>query len=166
MTFASYPQDKLGMTAPEDWTVEVISRVPAAGHTELLTFKVSYMGGAEETLENVPFEEGYQIAHLKLWLSNRDEEVILSEEKMEQKRSPIMTITVRRLNGNTFECVNGDIRLRVGLDVLGKVSVQDIETGETFEVHEVDGQIVILDDGSKDRANTIAVQAIDRARRS
>ncbi len=77
-----------------------------------------------------------------------------------------MTITVRRLNGNTFECVNGYMRLRVGLDVLGKVSVQDIETGETFDVHEVDGQIVILDDGSKDRANTIAAQAIDRARRS
>lgn len=75
-----------------------------------------------------------------------------------------MNITVRRLNGNTFECVNGHMQLRAGLAACGKVSVQDIETGDTFDVHEVDGQIVILDDGSKDRADTIAAQAIDRAR--
>lgn len=76
------------------------------------------------------------------------------------------TITVRRLTGNTFQCVNGHMRLRVGLDVMGKVPVTDIETGETFEVHEVDGEIVVLDDGSKDRANTIAAKAIDRASQS
>lgn len=77
-----------------------------------------------------------------------------------------MNINVRRLNGKTFECVNGHMRLRAGLQVMGKMSVQDIETMETFDVHEVDGQLVILDDGSNDRANTIAAQAIDRARQS
>lgn len=75
-----------------------------------------------------------------------------------------MTITVRRLNGNTFECLNGHALLRVGLDVMGKVPVQDVETGETFEVHEVDGEIIILDDGSKDRAETIAHHLIERVR--
>lgn len=69
-----------------------------------------------------------------------------------------MTILVRRLNESSFECVGGHLRLRVGLDVLGKVPVQDVDTGEIFEVHEVDGQIIILDNGH-DRANTIAAGA-------
>jgi len=77
-----------------------------------------------------------------------------------------VTITVRRLNGTTFECIDGHMRLRAGLNVLGKVSVRDIETGEIFEVHEVNGQILVLNEGSKDRADTIAAQTIARARQS
>jgi hypothetical protein len=81
MTYATYPQDSRGKTDPEDWTVEVIRRVSAEGCAELLTFKVSYQGGAEETLEDVPFEGGYQVSHLKLWLANRDDEVVLFDMK-------------------------------------------------------------------------------------
>lgn len=77
-----------------------------------------------------------------------------------------MTINVRRLNGTTFECVNGHMRLRAGLDVFGKMPVQDIETGDIFDVHEVDGQILVLDNGSEDRADTFAAQTIARARQS
>lgn len=77
-----------------------------------------------------------------------------------------MTIMVRRLTGDTFECVNGHGRLLAGLKATGKVTVQETETMETFDVHEVDGQIVILDDGSNDRARTIAALAINRARQA
>lgn len=77
-----------------------------------------------------------------------------------------MTIMVRRLSGNTFECVNGHGRLLAGLQASGKVTVQDTETMETFDVHKVDGQIVILDDGSNDRARTIASLAINRVRQA
>lgn len=80
MTYARYPQENLGKTAPEDWTVDLIGRVPAAGRTELLTFKVSHKGGPEVTLENVPFEEGSQTTHLQLWLANREDEVILQTD--------------------------------------------------------------------------------------
>jgi len=77
-----------------------------------------------------------------------------------------MAIMVRRLNGNIFECVNGYGRLLAGLQATGKVTVQDTETMETFGVHYVDGQIVILDDVSNDRARTIAALAINRARQA
>ncbi len=78
MAYATYPQDKLGNTEPADWSVGVLRRVPIEGRAELLTFKVSYKGGAEETLEDIPFEEGYQVEHLKLWLANREDEVVLN----------------------------------------------------------------------------------------
>lgn len=86
MTYATYPQDRSGKTPTEDWTVGVIRRVPAEGCAELLTFKFSYQGGAEETLEDVPFEAGYQVSHLKLWLANRDEEVVLIGRSILGKR--------------------------------------------------------------------------------
>jgi hypothetical protein len=74
-----------------------------------------------------------------------------------------MNITVRRTNGQTFELTNGVHRLKAQLEVFGKASVTDAETGETFDVHEVDGQIVALDDGRSAIAETVAAAAIERA---
>jgi hypothetical protein len=75
-----------------------------------------------------------------------------------------MNILVRRRDGGSYECIAGIHRLRAILAAVGKCSVTDCETHETFEVHEVDGQILVLDDGSKARAETVASQAIERAR--
>lgn len=82
MTQTAYPQNSLAKTSPEDWTVEIVRRVQAAGRAEYLAFKFSYQGGEEEILEDVPFEKGYQEEHLKLWLANRDDEVNLPKGKM------------------------------------------------------------------------------------
>ncbi|NOJ99278.1 hypothetical protein HMI51_41100 [Corallococcus coralloides] len=74
-----------------------------------------------------------------------------------------MNVTVKRVSGDTFECVNGHARLAVGLDVLGKVPVTDIETGETFEVHRVDGEILRLKSFDEARAETSAAHVVRRA---
>ena len=74
-----------------------------------------------------------------------------------------MSILIRRVDGGTFEPVNGHVRLRASLEVFGKATVTDMDTQETFDVHMVNGQIVILDDGKAAIAETIAVAAIERA---
>lgn len=74
-----------------------------------------------------------------------------------------MTILIRRVDGSTFEPIDGHHRLRASLEVFGKATVTDAETLETFEVHEVDGKIVVLDDGSGAVAQTLAAAAIERA---
>jgi hypothetical protein len=74
-----------------------------------------------------------------------------------------MSILIRRLDGNSFGLITGKARLRIALDLFGKATVIDAETHETFEVHEVDGEIVILDNGSAAIAQTIAANAIERA---
>lgn len=76
-----------------------------------------------------------------------------------------MTITVRRVNGQLLECINGHHRLLAQLQVFGKATVTDTETGESFDVHEVDGQIVALDGGHGAIAETVAAAAIERAAR-
>ena len=68
-----------------------------------------------------------------------------------------MTILIRRLNGVS------KVRLRQSLELFGKATVTDVDTKETFEVHVVDGELVILNNGSADIAQTIAVAAIQRA---
>jgi hypothetical protein len=47
------------------------------------------------------------------------------------------------------------MRLRLSVQIMEKVPLQDPETQETFYVHEVNGQIVEMDDGSQDRADTL-----------
>lgn len=74
-------------------------------------------------------------------------------------------ITVRRTTGNSFECLSGHMRLQVGLHMLGKVHVTDVETGETLTIHEVDGEMIVLEDGRKAIAETIASDAIEKARK-
>lgn len=76
-----------------------------------------------------------------------------------------MTIHVHRVNGSTFELVNGFHRFRAQLALSGKARVLDPETGESFEVHEVDGQIVALDSGNGAIAETVAAAAIAHAAR-
>jgi hypothetical protein len=46
-----------------------------------------------------------------------------------------------------------------------KLLEKDAETNETFEAHEVDGQIVVLDNGRSAVAETVAAAAIERARK-
>lgn len=79
MTYATYPQDRLGITNPEDWTVEILDRVPDKGGTEWLTFTCSYQGGERVKVERAPFEEGTQIKYIKMWLANMDDVLPLSE---------------------------------------------------------------------------------------
>ena len=76
-----------------------------------------------------------------------------------------MSILVRRIDGGTFQVTNGHARLRASLEVFGKATVMDTETHETFEVHEIDGQIVVLKDGHAAVAETLAVTAIEHAAR-
>ena len=66
-----------------------------------------------------------------------------------------MYTTIHRLNGSTLKCVDGQMRLRLSVQIMEKVPLQDPETQETFYVHEVNGQIVEMDDGSQDRADTL-----------
>ena len=76
-----------------------------------------------------------------------------------------MTILIRRIDGGTFQPINGHARLRASLEVFGKATVTDAETHETFEVHEVDGLIVVLADGRAAVAETLAATAIEHAAR-
>ena len=76
-----------------------------------------------------------------------------------------MSILIRRVDGSTFQLINGAARLRASLEVLGKARVTDSETHETFEVHLVDGEIVVLDNGRSAIAETVAATAIERAAR-
>jgi hypothetical protein len=75
-----------------------------------------------------------------------------------------MTILVRRRDGSSFECVNGLHRLRAGLQVFGRMRVRDQETGEEFDVHEVEGQLVVLSTPAQDFAETKAAKLIAKAR--
>ena len=76
-----------------------------------------------------------------------------------------MTIIVKALSGTALEVVSGRRRLQATLDVVGKATVQVAETGETLEVHEVDGEIVVLKDPAAAAAETIAAHALERAAR-
>lgn len=77
-----------------------------------------------------------------------------------------MTIIVRRTTGEAFELLTGRHRLIAALQVFGKATVIDAETNETFEVHQVDGQIVALQRPGEASAETRAIHAIQRAARS
>ena len=77
-----------------------------------------------------------------------------------------MTIYVQRTAGNTFEIRSDRHRLRAALQVFGKAIVTDCETDEKLEVHEVDGQLVVLDDGRAAIAATVASNTIERAART
>lgn len=74
-----------------------------------------------------------------------------------------MSIFVRRICGSTFQIVSGHARLRVMLNEIGQATVTDIETKEVFDVHMVDGEIVVLSSPQKAAAETLAVAAITKA---
>lgn len=74
-----------------------------------------------------------------------------------------MTIYVRRINGGSFEIVNGHALLLAALEVSGKATVVDIETQEALDVHQVDGSLVILSSPQDAVAETLAASAIARA---
>jgi hypothetical protein len=75
-----------------------------------------------------------------------------------------MTIHVRRRDGTSFECLSGIHRMRAALQVFGRVKVRDIDSGEEFDVHEVEGQLVVLSTPAQDFAETKAAQLIARAK--
>ena len=77
-----------------------------------------------------------------------------------------MTIIVRRTTGEAFELLSGRHRLSAALQVFGKATVMDAETAETFEVHQVEGQIVALQRLGEASAETHAARAIQQAARS
>ncbi|MEJ6003849.1 hypothetical protein [Paucibacter soli] len=77
-----------------------------------------------------------------------------------------MTIIVRRTTGEAFEVSAGRHRLMAALQVFGKAAVTDAETGETFEVHEVEGRIVALQRPGEASAETEAARAIVHAART
>lgn len=70
-----------------------------------------------------------------------------------------MSILIRRIDGRALQLINGQSRLRASLEVHGKATVTDAETHETFEVHEVQGELVLLSDGRGAAAETIAATA-------
>lgn len=76
-----------------------------------------------------------------------------------------MTIFVRRTNGEAFELLSGWNRLQAALQVHGKATVMDTDTQETFEVHQVDGQIVALQRPGEASAEIQAARAVQRAAR-
>lgn len=76
-----------------------------------------------------------------------------------------MTIYVQRINGGTFQIRDGNMRLRAALSVFGYANVTDVETGDQFRVHEVDGEVVVLSEPGAAAAETIADAAIQRAAR-
>jgi hypothetical protein len=55
--------------------------------------------------------------------------------------------------------------LRAALQVFGKATVTDADTGDTFEVHEMDGQVVVLERPGEAAAELAAAKAIERAKR-
>ena len=57
-------------------------------------------------------------------------------------------IQVRKAAGSAYEVVNGRHRLTAQLDLSGTAEVVDVDTHETFVVHEVDGElraVVVID---------------------
>lgn len=76
-----------------------------------------------------------------------------------------MTIYVQRIDGGTLRVRDGQMRLLAVLSAFGYANVTDMETGEQFRVHEVDGQIVVLAEPHQAAAETIAAAVIERAAR-
>jgi hypothetical protein len=73
-----------------------------------------------------------------------------------------MTILVR-CKGNILEVISGHRRLTAQLRIDGKAAVTDIETNQVLEVHEVDGEILVLQSPADAAAESIAHRAITKA---
>jgi hypothetical protein len=88
-----------------------------------------------------------------------------NEQRLRDWWANQITIYVQRINGGTLAIRSGHSRLRAALKVFGYANVIDMETGEQFRVHEVDGQIVVLAAPGAAVAETIAVAVIQHAAR-
>jgi hypothetical protein len=73
------------------------------------------------------------------------------------------TAIVRRATGESFTCISGQQRLVTALQMIGKATVRDVETGETFEVHVVDDRIVVLHGVQDAIAETRMARAVEKA---
>jgi|GEM_PF-2749633 hypothetical protein len=73
-------------------------------------------------------------------------------------------ILVRRNEKDTYEVVNGEMRFRALLELRGSAEVMDIETRETLTVHEVGGELVVLNETSQKAIDNAAAAAIESLR--
>ncbi len=73
-----------------------------------------------------------------------------------------MKILVRKTK-NGFDVVEGDEHFRSMLAKQEPVEVFEVDTGERFVVHEVDGQIVAVDSATHDSLNKLVASAIKDA---
>lgn len=73
-------------------------------------------------------------------------------------------ILVRRNEKDTYELVNGEMRFRTMLELRGSAEVVDIETRETLTVHEVGGELVVLNQKSQKAVDDAAAAAIESVR--
>ena len=55
-----------------------------------------------------------------------------------------MTINIKKTVAEGLEIVSGQHRLQALLQVQGHATVQDIATGEQFDVHMVDGRLQVM----------------------
>jgi hypothetical protein len=74
-----------------------------------------------------------------------------------------MTIYVKCTSGSKLEIVSGRQRLQAALQVDGKAAVEDIETGEKLEVHEVGSELLVISGRVAEQVQSIAASAIARA---
>lgn len=74
-----------------------------------------------------------------------------------------MTIYVKRVDGSTFQVLAGGMRLQAELQVRGKARVHEADSGAQFDVHEVDGQIVLLTGHVENMAASTTMQAISKS---
>lgn len=71
-----------------------------------------------------------------------------------------MTIYVTKTNCGGLRIVSGSMRLQAMLEVNGKAFVQNMQTGEHLEVHEVGDQLVALNQDAAVDVQSAASAAI------
>lgn len=74
-----------------------------------------------------------------------------------------MTIYVKCTSGSKLEVVSGHQSLQAALQVDGKAAVEDIETGEQMEVHEVGSELLVISGRVAEQVQSLAATAIARA---
>lgn len=74
-----------------------------------------------------------------------------------------MTIYVTREEGGGLKVVSGHMRLQTMLSVNGKASVQNMQTGEQLEVHEVGGRLLALTEDAAATVESAAAALISNA---
>lgn len=76
-----------------------------------------------------------------------------------------MSIFVKRVDGGSYECIAGAMRMRAMLAADGRAIAQDVETGETVTIHEVGDQLVALDSVTQAAVEALAEDVIVAATR-
>lgn len=74
-------------------------------------------------------------------------------------------ITARTTKDGSYHVMNGYMRLKATIQAFGKAEVNDVATGQTLFVHEVDGQLFALCADAQATLEDQTVAAINRVRR-